>query len=317
MLYLIGGFLLVLLLVVSWLLFREWSKRFPRLEVGSYVGVLRGYDSGRGDSTEKKRSVKLYIERGAGSEELLVVVLRTGWEPEIISGVLSDAGSPDSDLLPILVKGDDEELTLTGSKVEKGKYAGWFTGKNRKGSWELNQVSPELQSGESDERKDARLWLLLQAELLDVETKVEEAENLVPQQRAELERLTSFITEGERLKAKANEKFSQLNSDLERVKKELRERQAEGKKLEQTLEVSQKVSGMGKLVALSRESLEREGRWIDSMLKPYGGQPPEDLEGAVERGEKIQELKREIALEKGKIERLLNRPAVTIGGGEG
>ena len=303
--YLISIILLLGLLTVSYLLFAEWSRRFPHLEPGSYMGTISG-TVGQEPVPRTQSKLNFYVERSEGSDEYLVVVLHSGWMPQLVSGV--PVGS-EGQILPLVLKGDGGRFTLTGKQIEPSKFQGKISGPEYKGTWEMIRVPSDSLALDEEALKQLKLWLLLRAELTDIEVKIGDAETVVPAQRREIEKLTAFVTEGERLKTKANEKYLAIQEDLKKAQQAFKVRQDEARKLEETLRISQKLPGIGKLVALSRESLEREGRWIDSMLKSSQNQSPEDLEQALERGEKILALKRVIAAEHAKIEDLTHGAA--------
>ena len=65
--------LLLGLLTVSTLLYNEWSRRFPRLEAGAYLGTFTGA-LGEDREGQAPEEVRFYVERAEGSEEYLFVV---------------------------------------------------------------------------------------------------------------------------------------------------------------------------------------------------------------------------------------------------
>ena len=302
--YTIGGVLLIALISVSLLLSRELSLRFPHLDPGSYLGVLRPSSGGE--------PLKFYVERATQGQDILLVMFGSGWEPQLISGVLANAGDPNSELLPIGISGGGKNLTLTGASSAPHRYEGSYSlvreenHSREEGHWELSDIGSVPQELSEADKKEVQLWLLLRDELSETEEKVRSLESKVPAQRAEIDKLTVFITEGERLKTRANEKFTLLSKELSEAKDAFARKQEEAQKLQDTLTIAQKVSGMGRLVSLSRESLERESRWIDSMVRTGTTQSPEDLEAAYERAERIILLKRDINKEKARIDDLLH-----------
>jgi len=292
------------LLIVSAMLWQEWSRRFPKMPKGAYVGYVTGVESTKKESAKKQgNGTWIYVEKL--QDKLVVAVLAPGWAPQEIQELPAPVGDA---LLPITVSGPREKLTLIGAARNDATFSGSAQIGGNTGRWELRPVSFVEQDRN---QKDLKLTLLLQAELQDIDLKIREAELRVPEQRAEIDKLTVFITEGERLKARANERFAIAKYELEKAQKELTAKQSEAKKLQEALDITQKLSGMGKLVALSRESLEREGRWVESMARSTGGAVPGDLDAAVERGEKIISLKKEIAEEQNKIGKLVNTSAAS------
>jgi hypothetical protein len=150
-------------------------------------------------------------------------------------------------------------------------------------------------------RVEIQLWLRLKAELADVDEQIQAAEAKVPEQRKEIEKLTEFITEGNNLRARADEKYRNVRAELDRRKEVLKAKQAEAKDLEKKIVLSHSVTPMGKLVSLSRASLEREARWIDSLLRTGPVETNEDLDLAVDRGKSVLSLKGQIEQERERI----------------
>lgn|GEM_PF-1671778 len=291
--HLVAVLALLALIVMSCLFWLEVSKRFPRIEAGSYVGNIIG-----AGLSDKQRPVKFYVERAPGGEDLFFAILKPGWTPQVVSSVVSSAGRLQSQwLLPITVQGPEGKLRFIGTTVGPFRYGGAVTNLDtgREGEWSLRVIHAVPSATDDVDGTEIRLWLLLWAELQDVEAKIAAAEAKVPEQRAEIEKLTNLLTEGVQLKIKSNEKFIQAKEDLQRVKEQLEIKREQAKRLEASIEVSQRVTGMGRLVSLARESLEREWRWADSMLRAGVKDQSEDLKAAIERAERITALKKEIA----------------------
>mgnify|MGYP005715055835 FL=1 len=66
------------------------------------------------------------------------------------------------------------------------------------------------------------------------------------------------------------------------------------------------MTGLGKLVALSRESIDRERRWYESMYKTMVSDQSREFARAVERSEMVLDIRRRIALERDRIYSLVN-----------
>jgi len=111
-------------------------------------------------------------------------------------------------------------------------------------------------------------------------------------------------TEGEELRSRANEKFGSVQEGLAQAERELKQEHQKVQRLEASLEIAGKVTGMGKLVSLSRESLEREWRIVDSKLRSSADASAEDLEEEYERATRILEVQGQVANERAAIERL-------------
>lgn len=294
--------------VVSYHLNAELGKRFPLVAQGSYLGRVERLP---GENPEKRIDIYLeYSHKGA----LLFVVLEHGYVPHLLASLPLDADGTGEFLPPLTVSGDGVSMTFMGREVELGVLEGTVreSPSGRQRSWRLAQIRSTLDPLVPEVERDVKRWLELRADLAEVEATIVSHEREVASQRAEVERLTGFITQSERLRTRANETFQRTRGELKRAQRELLQLQEEAKKLERSLDLSQRVSGMGKLVALSRESLEREARWVDSMLRAEG-ESKEDLNAMVARGVKILAIRKEIAREEAAIAALMQpekkRPA--------
>lgn len=282
---------LLLLGAVSFLLWLEMRKRFPAIEPASYFGTIEGVFAGVDNSV-----TRLYVERQGGSDDIVVVIVRAGWEPQIVSAVARDGRAGASEwILPVTVSGPDGTLRLIGTRSAPGEYVGGVvnvdTGKE--GSWRISTVGRDTMIEVAD-GVETKLWLSLKHELAEVDDQIRETERRIPSQKAEIDKLTQFISEGERLKSSADEKFVRVKEQLKEAQSELKRYQEEARKLESQLELAQRFTGMGRLVSLSRETLERDGRWIDSMLRGDAASNQAEVDRAVARAEAILRTKRQI-----------------------
>jgi hypothetical protein len=295
MAYTIGGGLVVALVVLGYLLQSEWQKRFPLLPPGTYGGYVQGANT----------KAPFLVQHRADTQELTVLVFLPEAVVSTVVGTPSGSAGGDT-ILPISIIYKGSSVTFAGAAEGTDSFSGEFSGTlfqgAKGGRWTL-QKRAEPRTLEPSQHTDVALWLSLRNELEGVKRQITQAELRVPIQRAEIEKLTLFVTEGERLKSRAQEKYSLVKEELTSLQKLLTEQQAEAKRLQEALFVNQKVSGMGKLVSLARDSLEREARWIDSMVRVVT--PPADLDEAVAQAERVMATKREIAKERKRIDALL------------
>src|SRR5262249_34294030 len=120
----------------------------------------------------------------------------------------------------------------------------------------------------------------------------------------EVEKLSAVITEGQKLKNTADEKFAAVQKELEAAQTELKQKQERAKELEKKLDLALQVTNAGRLVALARESLDRDGRWIDSMTRVAADTSSPEVDVAVEKGERVLALKEAIDRERQRIDQL-------------
>ena len=296
---------LILLALVTFLLWLEMKKRFPMLPPGVYVGKIEGIFKDDGVNAD----VRFLVERSSDSDDLALVVVRPGWVPQVVSAALPEreggmgTTAAQDWLLPITVAGIDGKLRFVGSKVGPAEFVGRVQNieTDVDGSWSLAKVRAIPSSSDPQEIQEIRHWLFMKAELGEVERQISEAQAEAPRQQKEIEKLTGFVTEGERLKSSAEEKYVEVKDLLSDLKNKVKGRQEEARGLEEQTMLSQRLTGMGRLVSLARESLEREGRWVESMLRADSGSLSPDVEDALRQSEKVQKLREQLAIERGKI----------------
>lgn len=281
------------------------TAHFPALPPGIYEGMLRG-----AFLEERSDRAAFFIERDADRPALRLILLYPDWAVQEVEWESAAADEfPD---LPLIVKSGALQLRFVGAATRNGTFEGTVTETTSRteGTWQLRALKNDAianQPVDDSRRSQERLWVLLRGELADVDERIRSLEHRVPEQRAEIEKLTELVAEGETLKRKASQKFGAARDELRSLQETLALREQEVKVRAASLEVSQRVTEMGKLVLLARESLSREWRWIDSMLRTESGDDSHDLQEAVQRGEKIRELNREIARERALISELLQQ----------
>jgi hypothetical protein len=288
------------------------GKQFPILAPGSYIGTLSGVLTvpdarvAPDGEDEKSTSVPFYVERAQESEELFVAILLPGWKPQLVSTVIHSSGSSAPRwILPLLLSQGAKRIQLTGLPLAADQYGGEVVdlSSGSEGSWRLEPIRA-LPGDVGQGAQEVRLWLMLKAELEEVQARIGEFERRVPEQRAEIEKLTKLLTEGEELRSRANEKFGSVKEERLVADRDLKGEQQKVQRLESSLEIAQKVTGMGKLVSLSRESLEREWRIVDSLLRSSVGSSADTLDEEYERATKTLELQGQVAAERAEVERL-------------
>ena len=293
---------IVVVSLLTFLLWSEFQQRFPALPEGAYYGILEGVFS-----ADSKIEKNLYAENIEQEGKLLLTLLEEGWAPQKIDIAGSRISVNDKDwLYPLILSNSRNSIRLIGSRISSGEYRGTATnlGSGLKGRWALHKVKVGIQALTEEEKKELQLWLLLRNELNEIEHKVSRFEEIVPKQKGEITRLEEFVTEGSELKSRADEKLKLALNELDQARKKLKQEQDEIAELESKVLIAQKVTKKGKLVQLARKSLEREARWVESMLNTSIVNESPKLKEALKRAEEILELKKSIAIEKDRIVQL-------------
>lgn len=296
--YSIISFVALLIIVAVGMIWFDTNKRFPLVPEGVYLGKIEGLFN--------QVAVGLYAERLAGSEELILVVIRDGWYPQRVR-LTSIKGLPfmEDKAMPVLVAGASGRLRFVGKQLNEGSYGGVVMdiAKKISGNWTLN-LYPQQEDNLTAEPEVIELAKLR----ADLEATIRQAslsEALLEGRLAKLVELNKDIADQQGLAVVAEERFDLIRNNLVKQKKILAQKEEQVTELQKQLEVAQRITAMGKLVSLSRESLERESRWVAAVLASaaqYGDIDEETLKKA----HTIVELMDEIEQERLELERLEN-----------
>lgn len=296
--YSIASLAFVALLVVSVLLWQERSNRFPSIPTGIYLGVVSGVIPDR-------EEVSLIAQKSSQDEALVLALAHPDFPLRVVTG--TDSGREADSMPPVLLEGASRTLKFTGARTGEGSFGGRVTDSvsGVQGLWslDLSQGDGSIEPLEQDKLK---LTLKLQEEIENTRTEMRQRELQIPQQQKEIERISAMLSEGEKLKSSAEEKLVVVQKELESAHAELRTKQAQAKRLEEKLKLSQQVTAAGRIVSLSRQVAERESRWAESMMRsqPDTGSP--EVQELISAGAKVQELQQAIASEKARINQLIS-----------
>ena len=283
-----SGVVVLALLAVTLLLVREWGQRFPVLVPGVYRGSIR--DIG-------PQPIGFVVERSVDTTSLWVTILEGNFQPVLVSAVPVDPEQPAAAWLPLMVTEalsstdsirSPRSLRFIGVSEGEGRFSGkvYDSAARTRGRWVLEPYSFPSRSTD----KELEVWTRLRAESAEVEKQVQTLRAEVPKQQAEIDRLTSFVTDAEKLRARAEQKYQSLLTTIETQKKEMQVRREELAATQERLRIAQRVTRSGRLVSLSRESLDRDFRWFDTFRST---EIPPELRPSLERAELVQSLLKE------------------------
>ena len=297
-------FLLALLCCALFLYYFFFSvEGFPALAHGSYTGTLRW--------PEDKKEVHFYVEHSDGEKKTLFLVFDNSWKPQFVPALsISDEKSR-----PLRLKSPEGVLSLRGERLgESFEYVGTIEANSKlhSGQWALHGLSETSLDFDFEGLKH---WLLLVSEMKEVEEKLEYAQSSLISYQERIKQMESLIDDREELVRSTEEKLRKATTDFLQVKKTYEETLDDAKELARQFRIARRVTPMGKLVSLARETFERESRWIQSMLRTdIGGSSKGALEEEIEKGQYIISLKHDIAREKALIFQLKNGKDVNKNG---
>ncbi len=287
-------------LVAAWLLYNKAERAFPRVEEGVYRGLIEGIYS---------EPAVLYVEKRSSPDSFVAWVLREGWEPVVMSAFSKPAEGKDALKMP----GPEGDFMLFGVENGPGRFEGAMKAVdgNKSGSWRFTRMPDDSPPPDPS----LRLWILFNAGLRDVEKLLAELESRIPEQKKEIEKLSSFIEARDGLKANADKKFEEERGKADKLRQELAQKESFVEALQKKVDLAYRVTDMGKLVSLARESTEKDRSWVQSQLKGSGEAETPELNEAYEKAKRIVTIRRQIAEENDRIYSLLH-PYESATGGE-
>ena len=276
--------------------------RFPQIAVGAYLGEIEGLAL-----NARSGPLGLYVERHNENQDISITLLDSDWEPQKVSLVERGVDALDSKWsLPLTISNEKGKLRFVGSTFGEGGYAGsvYDLSSGRRGSWTLMPIINPDSSRPVIGDRDLQKWLQLRGDLVEIETQISQAEARSPELKSEIERLTNLISEGQSLRSNADKKLRDEWDELKRLRTQLAKRQTDLRKARAQFDLSQRVTGMGRLVALSREAYEREERWLKVNLQDSTNALTPEQQSELARAKKVAELQKKIALQRAIISKL-------------
>lgn len=280
-------------------LIREMNQTFPQMRPGFYAGVL--------SSNANDRVVPWSVEVNVGSADLLVSVALDSVPAQRGAIVESSSGTR----LPLIISGSDRRYRITGREVDDGFYEGEYSDPitSDTGRWSLRRV--DVGSLSSIDRDDLVDWAATWRSLRAVEVKIEESKQAFDSDQARMEKLRRYAVDDDSLHKEADARASLTDIAVEEFKRSNANKRAELEGLLRNIDIAKRVSAEGRLVELSRESIQREGKWIEGALQLVAPEEPESVDQEFERALRVKGLQDEIESERVAISKLTQAPKPT------
>ncbi len=283
-------FTLVALGVGGYLFFSEYTRVFPELQAGVYAGTL--------SSSDGSDPVPLLVDVRPGGSEVFVSI----GDDKIPAQRVLVAEPSRGTRLPLIVTGEGRRLRLTGEGKSHGLFAGEYVDpiSSKKGEWTLHRMSVgELRA---EDKQVLSAWGTVWATQDAVDARIKQLKRGVDQADARLVALRQSANDAAR--ARTQEKLPNGTSSAN----ESKDKPDELLSLIQSFEVGQKVSPAGRLVALSRESIQRDAAWIENALHLAAPEVSGDFEAQYERALRVKAIQDQIADERGLLKNLQEAP---------
>lgn len=287
---------IVALVVGGFMLVREFNRGFPQLRPGVYAGTLVSEGDGK--------ALPWWVEASVGNPDIFVSIGVDGVPAQ--RGVIVEPSSRTR--LPLIVSGEERRFRITGREDEEGSYEGDYADPitSDRGRWKLQRV--EVGGLEKAERDDLVDWVTTWQALRAVEVKIEEVKEGFDTVEGRIEKLHRYAVEGDSLQKAADSRLSSTASSLDDISKNNAAKRGELDELLRNIDISKRVSPEGRLVELSRESIQREGRWIERALQLSAPEMSGGFEQDYERALKVKALQDQIDDERGLIQNLTEGP---------
>ena len=286
----------VALIVGGVLLVREFNRGFPQLRPGVYAGTFVSKSNGK--------AIPWWVESTVGSPDLFVSIGAQGVPAQ--RGVFVEPSS--GTRLPLIVSGADRRFRVTGREDEGGEYEGDYSDPitSDSGTWRLKRFDvPALEKVERDDLVD---WVSTWQTLRTVEAKIEDIKKVYDVDEARIEKLHRYAVEEDSLQKAADSRLSSTASALDDVKKQNAAKRAELEGLLRNIDIAKRVSPEGRLVELSRESVNREAKWIEQALQLTAPDLSGGFEKDYERALRVKALQDQVNDERSLIRNLTEGP---------
>lgn len=274
--------------LIGWALFlRGASGTFPILMDGTYVGTVNV----EGGSTTYPWSVV----KEPNDQSLAVFV----GDVRIPAQRVDPRDPSGKTRLPLIVGATETRLRFTGKELAQGEYGGEFINpiSNERGTWTLRKVPSDPIATTLED--DLSRWYALWNELEGLEDDIQKAQAKADQHRSAVDSLNGYVSDGDALKKTANERLGRAGSEIESMRADLAGQQQLLDQRIRDFELSQRISPEGALVFLSRQTIQRESRWVELTLKLLSPESSPGFQQAIEKARRVKNLKRQIAQERG------------------
>lgn len=290
------------------------NKSFPNVPHGAFTGKISGF------ADDLNQFSTLYIERTGEAGQLLVVVFRKDWLPQIVRLVpLKKVSSKEEsiDFEPITISGPKNEYTLFGRRSGSGFSGELMHKEEKRGLWSVTPVSAEaLRNNSLSEETQSELkeWLQIKS---FYHKKTDEF-HAIKKRRSDMQKqyrlLSSYLKEKNKLLERSHSRITGLNTEVAALEKDVTQGRSEIKQLVRNLQQLTRITRRGRIVDLARRVSKRENKWyfvnwqqgedlssIEESLAERMNIDLIKLKERVNRANEMQTLKNTIAREKAKV----------------
>jgi hypothetical protein len=287
-----------LLLAISWggyVLITGFERGFPKLAVGLYVGVVRLADGAR--------VIPWFVEQSSQDADPVVLVVDSRYQVQRVS---SRQGS-DSARGPFLINGEGSRLRLSGREADGVELEGHALDpiSGEAGLWTLTKMPIQTQIS-PEQASELRSWYSIKQDLNKLDEQLEGLRLKSDSQRAIIDRLQRYVFKDDSIKETAASRLGNAAEAIQRARVEVDSLRTSLDQAIRDFETAERVAPAGNIVALSRETLQRESRWIELTLRLLAPESSAGFEQSLERAYRVKALQDRIAEEHRKLAQLEN-----------
>ncbi|MDZ4786228.1 MAG: hypothetical protein SGJ02_09150, partial [bacterium] len=166
---------------------------------------------------------------------------------------------------------------------------------NSKGSWTVAPIpKEEVVPLVLEKESEIKQIIFLKREVSQVKKEIDIVEERLLKEKEAISKLSEFMKDQSTLQQRTNIRLEKAQAGFIEAEKILSKNKKEARILAKQLALSERVTDMGNLVSLSRKTIDRENRWLDSMFESSTPFASFDFDSEVEKAKKIIELKNKI-----------------------
>ena len=288
------------------LLFLDSQREFPDIPQGLYAGAIHFTHK-----NAPEEHIPLYLHRTSTEEKVFVSLESQGFSAQIIS-LSARLGFGAKGFLPLTISTRERKFRLHEGDKKNQSETGFRgdvidTNSNTEGTWELRKIFLDDAAPE----EELHLWTRRYRAVLSALETTASNQNLAQEQSARLAQLQQASLSSEDLKKESDLRSEKKQLQLDETRKALEATRSELERLEAQLSRMRETTPYGKLVKLSRDSLDRDYEFIDKQLVGIKPELSPDFQNQIDRAQRVQSLQNEVQTEREHIERLRNDEEAT------
>jgi len=272
-------------IIVLLLIRGSLDQQFPALTQARYFGSIQDVFF---DDDGNAIDVPLYLEV---ESQPFALIFRSAATPVYFKN------RNVKDQTPLELDIPEARLRLTGSIKADGSISGtvYNINLNSKGSWTVAPIpKEEVVPLVLEKESEIKQIIFLKREVSQVKKEIDIVEERLLKEKEAISKLSEFMKDQSTLQQRTNIRLEKAQAGFIEAEKILSKNKKEARILAKQLALSERVTDMGNLVSLSRKTIDRENRWLDSMFESSTPFASFDFDSEVEKAKKIIELKNKI-----------------------